>query len=119
MTARICNILFPVDLSARSVLATQHVKSWADRFHATLHTFHVVDIDALGLARDPLHQHLYEDLFDVVSKRTADLKYFSDQYSGGTVATHTVLSGGTQSGTLWSLPNHAVFQPCMRRISPI
>lgn len=95
MTAKICNILFPVDLSARSVLATQHVKSWADRFHATLHTLHVVDIDALGLARDPLHQHLYEDLFDVVSKRTADLKYFVDQYFGGTVATHTVLSGGT------------------------
>ena len=92
---RICNILFPVDLSARSVLATQHVKSWADRFHATLHTLHVVAIDALGLARDPLHQLLYEDLLDVVSKRTADLKYFSDQYFGGTVATHTVLSGST------------------------
>lgn len=95
MTAKICNILFPVDLSARSVLATQHVKSWADRFHATLHTLHVVEIDALGQAWDPLHQHLYEDLLDVVSKRTEDLKYFSDQYFDGTVATHTVLSGGT------------------------
>ncbi len=101
MTAKRCNILFPVDLSARSVLATQHVKAWADRFHATLHTLHVVEIDALGLARDPLKEFMYEDLLDLVSKRTADLKYFSDQYFGGTVATHTVLSGDPADQIVW------------------
>jgi nucleotide-binding universal stress UspA family protein len=95
MTAKICNILFPVDFSTRSVLAAQHVKAWVDRFHATLNTLHVVDVNALGRPREPNDGFLDEDILDLVSKRTADLKYFCDHYFGETVASHTVLSGGT------------------------
>jgi nucleotide-binding universal stress UspA family protein len=95
MTASICNILFPVDLSAHSVVAAQHVKVWVDRFHATLNTLHVVDAKALGFPRNSGDGFLDEEILDLVSKRTVDLKYFCDQYFGGTVATHTVLSGGT------------------------
>ena len=95
MTTKVSNILFPVDFSAHSVLAAQHVKIWVDRFHATLNTLHVVDANALGRSREPGDGFLDEDILDLVSKRTADLKYFSDQYFGETVATHTVLSGGT------------------------
>ena len=87
MTTKICNILFPVDFSNHSVLAAQHVKVWVDRFRATLNLLHVVETNALGL--------LDEAMLDLVSKRTEDLKYFSDQYFGETVATCTVLSGGT------------------------
>jgi nucleotide-binding universal stress UspA family protein len=95
MAASICNILFPVDLSAHSVVAAQHVKVWVDRFHATLNTLHVVDANALGLPKNSDGDFLDEDILDLVSKRTADLKYFSDQHFGDTVATHTVLSGST------------------------
>lgn len=95
MTATICSILFPVDFSAHSVLAARHVKVWVDRFHATLNTLHVVDANALGRSREPDDGFLDEDMLDLVSKRTADLKYFSDRYFGETVATHTVLRGGT------------------------
>ena len=95
MTARICNVLFPVDFSTRSVLAAQHVKAWVDRFHANLNTLHVVDAKALGLRRELNDSFLDEDILDLVSKCTADLKYFSDHYFGETVACHAVLSGGT------------------------
>ena len=95
MTAKMCNILFPVDFSTRSVLAAQHVKVWVDCFHATLNTLHVVDANALGRPQEPNDGFLDEDILDLISKRTADLKYFSDHYFGENVARHTVLSGGT------------------------
>ena len=81
MEARIHNILFPVDFSNRSVLAVEHVKTWLDRLGATLNTLHIVDANAL-------------DIPNLISKRSADLKYFSDHYFGENVARHTVLSGG-------------------------
>jgi nucleotide-binding universal stress UspA family protein len=37
----------------------------------------------------------YDDLSDLIAKRTADLKCFSDHYFGENVALHTVLSGDT------------------------
>jgi nucleotide-binding universal stress UspA family protein len=95
MTAKICNILFPVDFSTRSVLAAQHVKAWVDRLHATLNTLHVVDAKELRLRQEPNDGFLDKDILDLISKRTADLKYFSDHYFGENVARHTVLSGGT------------------------
>jgi nucleotide-binding universal stress UspA family protein len=87
MTSKICKILFPVDFSNRSVLAVRHVKTWIDRFGAGLDTLHVIDADALG---NPAKRR--EDL---IMKRTADLKYFSDHYFGETGVHDTVLSGGT------------------------
>jgi nucleotide-binding universal stress UspA family protein len=93
MTAKICNVLFPVDFSTRSVLAAQHVKAWVDRFHATLNTLHVVDAKALGLAAEVYDESHYEEIRHLVAKRTADLEYFSDHYFGANVAHSTVLSG--------------------------
>jgi hypothetical protein len=49
MISQKCNILYPVDFSNRCVLAAHHVKTWVDRFGATLNTLHVVDADALAL----------------------------------------------------------------------
>ena len=91
MTSNTFNILFPVDFSKRSVVAAQQVKIWVDRFGATLNTLHIVDANALGLNDESLDS----DILDLISKRTADLKYFSDHYFGVNVARHTVISGGT------------------------
>jgi nucleotide-binding universal stress UspA family protein len=93
MKVRIRNILFPVDFSNRSVLAVQHVKTWLDRLSATLNTLHIVDANALG--HDPERNDGFLNSDNLISKRTADLKYFSDHYFGENVARHTVLSGGT------------------------
>ena len=95
MEARIRNILFPVDFSNRSVLAVQHVRTWLDRFGATLNTLHIVDADAFRHDSERDRGFLDGDILNLVSKRTADLKYFSDHYFGENVARHTVLSGGT------------------------
>lgn len=95
MTAKICNILFPVDLSHQSVLAAQHVKIWVDRFGAVLHTLHILDAKALGYSPERRDDFLYNELPALIVKRTADLEYFSDNYFGENVARHTVLSGGT------------------------
>jgi nucleotide-binding universal stress UspA family protein len=95
MTAKICNILFPVDLSHQSVLAAQHVKIWVDRFGAVLHTLHILDAEALGYSSERRDDFLYNELPALIVKRTADLEYFSDHYFGENVARHTVLSGGT------------------------
>lgn len=95
MEARIQNILFPVDFSTRSVLAAQHVKTWLDRFGATLNTLRVVDANALGHDAEGNDEFLYSDAPNLILKRSADLKYFSDHYFGENVARHTVLSGGT------------------------
>jgi nucleotide-binding universal stress UspA family protein len=86
-------ILYPVDFSSRSVLAAQHVKTWVDRFGAVLHTLHVVDTTALGLAAGVYDESHYEEVRHLTAKRTADLKYFSDHYFGANVAHSTVLSG--------------------------
>ena len=95
MEARIRNILFPVDFSNRSVLAVQHVKTWLDRLGATLNTLHIVDAEALGHDPERNDEFLYSDVPNLISKRSADLKYFSDHYFGENEARHTVLSGGT------------------------
>jgi nucleotide-binding universal stress UspA family protein len=95
MEAGIRNILFPVDFSNRSVLAVQHVKTWLDRLGASLNTLHIVDANALGHDPERNDGFLDSDILNLISKRTADLKYFSDHYFGENVARHTVLSGGT------------------------
>jgi nucleotide-binding universal stress UspA family protein len=95
MEAGIRNILFPVDFSNRSVLAVQHVRTWRDRLGATLNTLHIVDANALGHAPERNGGFLDSDILNLISKRTADLKYFSDHYFGENVARYTVLSGGT------------------------
>ena len=95
MEARIHNILFPVDFSNRSVLAVQHVKTWLDRLGATLNTLHIVDANALRHDPERNDEFLYSDVPNLIAKRSADLKYFSDNYFGQDVARHTVLSGGT------------------------
>jgi nucleotide-binding universal stress UspA family protein len=95
MEAGIRNILFPVDFSNRSVLAVQHVKTWLDRLGASLNTLHIVDATALGHDPERNDGFLDSDILNLISKRTADLKYFSDHYFGENVARHTVLSGGT------------------------
>jgi nucleotide-binding universal stress UspA family protein len=95
MTTKICSILFPVDFSHRSVLTAQHVKTWVDRFGAVLHTLHIVDAKAPGYSPERRDDFLYNELPDLILKRTADLKYFSDLYFGKNVARPTVLSGGT------------------------
>jgi len=91
MTTKTFNILFPVDFSERSVVAAQQVKIWVDRFGATLNTLHIVDANALGYNAE----FLDSDILNLIPKRTADLKYFSDHYFGENVARHTVISGGT------------------------
>jgi nucleotide-binding universal stress UspA family protein len=80
-------ILFPIDFSNRCMLAARHVKTWVDRFGAALDTLHVVDAKALGLRLD--------EVPNVLSRRTADLKHFCDYYFGGTVACQNVVSGVT------------------------
>jgi nucleotide-binding universal stress UspA family protein len=95
MEARIRNILFPVDFSNRSVLAVQHVKTWLDRLGATLNTLHIVDAKALGHDPERNDGSLDRDILNLISKRAADLKYFSDHYFGENVVRHTVLSGDT------------------------
>jgi nucleotide-binding universal stress UspA family protein len=80
-------ILFPVDFSARSVLAAPYVKTWVDRLDAALDTLHVVDRDAV-----PSEQE--DELPDIIEKRMADLKHFSDRHFGENVASCTVVAGG-------------------------
>jgi nucleotide-binding universal stress UspA family protein len=88
MAAQLCRILFPVDFSNRCMLAARHVKTWADRFSAILSTLHVVDPKAFGH-----DEFIYNDLSNLVAKRAADLKHFSDHYLGENVARPTVLIG--------------------------
>jgi nucleotide-binding universal stress UspA family protein len=88
MAAQLCKILFPVDFSHRCMLAARHVKTWSDRFRAILSTVHVIDPKAFGG-----DEFIYKDLSNVVAKRTADLKHFSDHYLGEDVARPMVLIG--------------------------
>jgi nucleotide-binding universal stress UspA family protein len=88
-------ILYPVDFSKRSTLAVQHVKAWVEHFRATLDTLHVVNNNTSGSLADPYDPALCQEESRVVARRTADLKYFSDQYFGKDVARSAVLTGDT------------------------
>jgi nucleotide-binding universal stress UspA family protein len=90
-----CNILFPIDFSSHCVLAAPCVKRWVDRFGATLNTLHVIDANALGYPQGFNNDFLYNELPNLISKCTANLKYFSDQHFGENVAHYTVLGGCT------------------------
>jgi nucleotide-binding universal stress UspA family protein len=89
MAAGLCRILFPIDFSNRSVLAARHVKTWADKLSAALNTLHVVEPKEFGYS----HEWYYDAISNLVAKRTADLKCFSDHYLGENVARHTVVRG--------------------------
>ena len=82
-------ILFPVDFSNRCVLAARHVKTWADKLSAVLNTLYVVEPKESGYSQG----RYYDVIANLVAKRTADLKYFSDHYLGENVARHTVVTG--------------------------
>jgi nucleotide-binding universal stress UspA family protein len=83
-------ILYPVDLSKRSMLAIQHVKVWVEHFRAVLDTLHIVNGNTSGL---PYNPSLYEEQSRLVTRRMADLKYFSDHYFGENAARSTVVNG--------------------------
>jgi nucleotide-binding universal stress UspA family protein len=89
MAAGLCRILFPVDFSNRFVLAARHVKTWADKLGAVLNTLHVVDPKEFGYS----HERYYDVISNPVVKRMADLKHFSDHYSGENLARHTLVTG--------------------------
>jgi nucleotide-binding universal stress UspA family protein len=93
MTSPQYNVLYPVDFSNRSVLAANYVKTWVDRFGATLNTVHVVDANALGRSPELEDGFSHDELPHLMAKRTADLKHFSDHYFGKNIARSTVLSG--------------------------
>jgi len=94
MAAQLCRILFPVDFSNRCVLAARHVKTWADKLSAVLNTLHVIEPKEFGYSPNRNDRFTYNDLSNLVVKRTMDLKYFSDHYFGENVARQMVLSGG-------------------------
>jgi hypothetical protein len=86
-------ILFPVDFSKRSILATQHIKVWVEHFHAALDTLHIVNKNTSGAQPSLYNPPLYGEQSRIVARRTADLKYFSDHYFGENAARSTVLTG--------------------------
>ena len=88
-------ILYPVDFSKRSTLATQQVKVWVEHFRAVLDTLHIVDNNTSGPLTNLHDPALYQEQSRVVSRRTADLKHFSDHYFGENVARAVVLNGNT------------------------
>lgn len=88
-------ILYPVDFSKRSTLATQQVKVWVEHFRAVLDTLHIVDNNTSGPLTNLHDPALYQEQSRVVSRRTADLKHFSDHYFGENVARAVVLNGNS------------------------
>lgn len=100
MISQQCNILYPVDFSNRCVSAAHQVKTWVDRFDAALKTVHVVDANALGQRPGSSNGLVHKDISTLRSKRTADLKHFSDRHFGEDVARPIVLTGGTASGQI-------------------
>jgi nucleotide-binding universal stress UspA family protein len=70
-------------------MAARHVKTWADKLSAVLNTLHVVDPKEFGYSEE----RYYDVISDLIVRRTADLKYFSDHYWGENVAHHTVVRG--------------------------
>jgi nucleotide-binding universal stress UspA family protein len=93
MAADLGSILFPVDFSNQCVLAARHVKTWAEKLGAALNTLHVVDPEEFGYS----DERDYDVISDLIVRRTADLKYFSDHYLGENVANHTVVRGDTRA----------------------
>jgi nucleotide-binding universal stress UspA family protein len=95
MQSKQYEILYPVDFSKRSTLATQYVKVWVEHFRAALDTLHIVNNHTSGPLRDPYDPALYQEQSRVVATRTADLKYFSDHHFGKNLARSVVLNGDT------------------------
>ncbi|HEY6767994.1 MAG TPA: universal stress protein [Candidatus Sulfotelmatobacter sp.] len=60
---------------------------------AALNTLHVVDPEEFGYS----DERDYDVISDLIVRRTADLKYFSDHYLGENVANHTVVRGDTRA----------------------
>jgi nucleotide-binding universal stress UspA family protein len=89
MTPDLSRILFPVDFSNRCELAARHVKTWAEKLSAVLNTLHVVEPEAFGYS----DERDYDVISDLVVRRRADLKHFSDHYFGENVACPTVVKG--------------------------
>lgn len=88
-------ILFPIDFSNRCLSAARHVNAWVRSFHAVLHVAHTVDAKALGYPSQQNDEFLYNKIQELLEKREADLKFFSDHYFGEGAARCTVLSGST------------------------
>jgi nucleotide-binding universal stress UspA family protein len=65
------------------------------RFHAVLHTVHIVDAEALGYPSQQNNEFIYNEISNLQEKREADLKFFSDHYFGKGAARCTVLRGST------------------------
>jgi nucleotide-binding universal stress UspA family protein len=86
-------ILYPVDFSKRSTLATHHVKVWVEHFRAALDTLYIVNNNTFGSLPNLYDPSFYEEQSRVVARRTADLKHFSDHYFGKNVARSAVLTG--------------------------
>jgi nucleotide-binding universal stress UspA family protein len=86
-------ILYPVDFSKRSTLATQYVKVWVEHLRAALDTLHIVDSNTSGALQNPYNSALYQEQSGLAARRTADLKHFSDHYFGKNVARSAVLTG--------------------------
>ena len=86
-------ILYPVDFSRRSTLAAEYVKVWVEHFRAALDTLHIVDTNGSGPPLAPYDPSLFEEERCIVTRRTADLKYFSDHYFGEKIARSVVLDG--------------------------
>jgi nucleotide-binding universal stress UspA family protein len=93
MAADLCRILFPVDFSNRCELAARHVKTWAEKLSAVVNTLHVVDPEEFGYS----DERDYDVISDLVVRRTADLKYFSDHYLGENVAHNTIVRGDARA----------------------
>jgi nucleotide-binding universal stress UspA family protein len=93
MAADLCKILFPVDFSNRCELAARHVKTWAEKLSADVNTLHVVDPEEFGYS----DERDYDVISDLVVRRAADLKYFSDHYLGENVAHNTIVRGDARA----------------------
>ena len=72
------------------MLAARHVKTWADKLSAGLNTLHVIEPKESAYSPNPNDKFTYNDLSNLVVKRTTDLKYFSDHYFGENVARQMV-----------------------------
>ena len=88
MTSTQYKILYPVDFSKGSMLAAQHVKVWVEHLRAALDTLHIVKTNASGLLSRP-----YNELSQLLARRSADLQQFADHYFGKDGVRSVVLNG--------------------------
>lgn len=86
-------ILYPVDFSRLSTLAAKYVKVWVEHFRAGLDTLNIVNTNGSGPPPDPYDPSLFEEQRCIVTRCTADLRYFSDHYFGKNIARSVVLDG--------------------------